>query len=142
LLVLQVSVGCYKHVETTFSCSQELAVGQARPAQVVSGFYLMSGEVLLKWGRRTLIKQDSHPDRTSGGLNAARCVLEDGVDLLTGDAGKPLHELVHGSASFDILEQGAHRYPRSAKDPCAADLQRVALDSLTGGPIQHGGTLL
>ena len=142
MLVLQVPVGCYKNIEPTFSCSQELAVGQARPAQVVSGFYLMSGEVLLKWGRRTLIKQDSHPDRASGGLNAARRVLEDGVDLLTGDARKPLYELVHGGASFEILEQDTHRDPGSTKNPCPTDLQRVALDSLAGGPIQHWGTLL
>jgi hypothetical protein len=102
----------------------------------------MSGEVLSEWDRRTLIKQDSHPDLTSGGLNAARRVLEDGVDLLTGDAGKPLHELVHGSASFDILEQGAHWYPRSAKNPRTADFLRVAFHGWACGPIQHWGTLL
>jgi len=140
--VLQVPVGCYKNVEPTFSCSQELAVGQARPAKLVSGFYLMCGEVLLERNRSALIEQDPHAGRVSGGLDAACRVLENGVDLLTGDAGKPLHELVHRGASFNILEQSAHWYPGSAKNPCPADLQRVALDSLAGGPIQHGGTLL
>ena len=92
--------------------------------------------------RNALVEQDPHSDRNLGGLNASCRVLEDGVNLLTTDAGKPLKELTDCCAAFEILEQGAHRDPGAAKYPRSAKLLRLALDGLAGSPIQHGNTLL
>ena len=42
--------------------------------------------------------------RASSSLDAARRVLENGVYLLAGYAGKPLKELVHRGTAFEIFE--------------------------------------
>ena len=102
----------------------------------------MRGKVLLERNRRTLIEQDSHFDRVSGGLNAARRVLEDSFNLLALDPWKPFQELIDCRAAFDILEQRAYRYARAAKDPRAAYLLRITLHGRAGAPIKHRYTLL
>ena len=102
----------------------------------------MSGEMLFERERRALVEHNPHRDRNSGGLNASSRVLEDGVSLLARDARKPFQELIDRSAAFEIFEQGAHRDPGAAKHPRPTEFLRVALDGLTGGPIQHGDTLL
>ena len=102
----------------------------------------MFREVLSERERNALVEQDPHSDRNSGGLNTSSSVLEDGVNLLASDAGKPFQELINRSAAFEILEQGAHRDAGAAKYPRAADLERIALYGLASRPIQHGDTLL
>jgi hypothetical protein len=94
LLIEQVPVCRDKNVESALGCRKKLAVSQPRPAQLVRSFYLMFGEVLPERDWRTLIEQDSHPDRVSRSLNAASCVLEDGVNLLARGTGKEAGQLL------------------------------------------------
>lgn len=102
----------------------------------------MSREMLPEREWRTLVKQDPHQDRDSGDLNASSSVLEYGVNLLARDSRKPFQELNDGGTAFEILEQRAHWNPGATKHPCPAELLRIALDGLTGIPIQHCNTLL
>ena len=101
----------------------------------------MFGKVLLQRDWRTLIEQDSHPDRVSRGMNAASCVLEDEINLLARGTREPLKELVDCRAAFEIFKQRAYRDPCAAKDPRPAHFLRVALDRRTSIPIKHCHTL-
>jgi len=64
-------------------------------------------------------------------------MLEDSVNLLTGDARKPLQELEHGRATFEILKEGANGNASTTKEPVAADLARKPFDRGARCPIKH-----
>ena len=64
----------------------------------------MTGEMQPQRDWRALIEQNTHPDGASRSLKTAGRVLKDGVNLLAGDAGKPLQELLDRGAAFDVLE--------------------------------------
>ncbi|MGQ0749651.1 MAG: hypothetical protein ACT4PS_03875 [Betaproteobacteria bacterium] len=102
---------------------------------------MVFGEALPQRDWRTLIEQDPHPDRVSRGLNAASCVLEDGINLLARGTREPLQKLVDCRAAFEIFKQRAYRDPRAAKNPRAAEFLWVALNGRTGIPIKHCHTL-
>lgn len=51
--------------------------------------------------RRTLVEEYSHSGWSQG---AARRVLQHGANLIEGDAWKPLHELGHQGAIFEVLD--------------------------------------
>ncbi|HEY2019412.1 MAG TPA: hypothetical protein VGH38_38150, partial [Bryobacteraceae bacterium] len=66
------------------------------------------------------------------GFEAALTALQHGIDLRPRDARKPFQELLHGGASFNVLEERFHRDTRTFEKPGAADF--------FGNPL-HGGTL-
>jgi hypothetical protein len=101
----------------------------------------MFGKVLLQRDWRTLIEQDSHPDRVSRSVNAASCVLEDSLNLLARGTREPLQKLVDCRAAFEIFKQRADRDPCAAKNPRPARFLWVALDRRTSIPIKHCHTL-
>ena|SRR5436190_22629286 len=59
-------------------------------------------------------------------MPAARGVLEHRVHLRAGNPGKPGQELLDRRAALEVLEQGAHGYPRAAEYPGAAELRGIA----------------
>ena len=64
-------------------------------------------------------------------MQAPRGVIENSLDLLACDAGKPFQKLIDGRAAFDVLEQGVHRHARASKYPGATKLAGNALHSET-----------
>ena len=54
-------------------------------------------------------------------------MLEDSVDLLTGDAGEPGEEVIHAGTGFEVLEERLDRYTRALEDPRAANFARNPL---------------
>src|SRR5216684_6357097 len=89
----------------------------------------------------SLIEEDSHFDgRSVLGLDFNEAVLgmrEHSSDLLSRDAGKPLHELINGGARFQVFEECPYGYASSPKNPRATYLVFGPFDFLTIGPIQH-----
>jgi len=75
-------------------------------------------------------------------MPAARGVLEHRVHLRAGDPGKPGQELLNRRAALEVLEQGAHRHPRAAEYPGAAELRGVAFNRRASGPVEHRPILL
>jgi hypothetical protein len=68
-------------------------------------------------------------------------MLEDGIHLLPGHAGKPIEEFSHRRAIFEIFEQRRYRHPRALEQPRTTDLARHTFYGSTCIPIQHGLTL-
>ena len=64
-------------------------------------------------------------------------MLQDGANLLNGDAREPLNELGYECAVFEVLEERRDRHSGAAKYPGAAHALRVAFNGRTGGPIDH-----
>jgi len=65
----------------------------------------------------------------------ARCqrgMLEDGANLIDGDAGKPLDKLCRRSAALEVLEQRGNRDPSPSEYPNAANPGRITLDCGAG----------
>jgi hypothetical protein len=65
-------------------------------------------------------------------------MLQDGANLLDGDAREPLNELGYECAVFEVLEERRNRHSGAAKYPGAAHALRVAFNGRTGGPIIIG----
>jgi len=64
-------------------------------------------------------------------------MLQDGANLLNGDAGKPLDKLGYECPVLKILEQSCNWHSGAAKYPSAAHTFGIALYGRTGGPIDH-----
>lgn len=69
-------------------------------------------------------------------------MFENGVNLVSRDAGEPLQELINRGAAFEILKERAHRNARATKYPGSAEDSGISLHDLACAPIQHGYTLL
>jgi hypothetical protein len=50
------------------------------------------------------LEKNGHNGTRSGGLRAARGMLQDRVDLRSGDPGEPRNELLDRCSAFEILE--------------------------------------
>jgi hypothetical protein len=64
--------------------------------------------------------------------------LEDGLDLLTGDAGESGQEVFDRGPALQILEEGDDGDAGAAEDPRVADLLRILLDGSASRSIHHG----
>lgn len=60
-------------------------------------------------------------------------MLEDGVDLPTGDAGEPAEKVVHPGTRFKVLKECLDRHTRALEDPGAAHLAREPFDRAAPG---------
>jgi hypothetical protein len=68
-------------------------------------------------------------------------VGQDRHRLIAGHAWKPLEEIIHAGALFEILEQRAHRYARAGEQPGATHALGSPLDRRTLAPVQHDASL-
>ena len=136
LLVAKALIRGDEHVERVFGRAQELAVLEPRPPQLVGGCNSMTLDETAQGSRDALIEEDPH---TAGSRlsEAQLSVLEDGFDLLAGNAGEPVEEIVHARTRFEVLEQRLDRHTRALEYPGTTHLARVALDCGAAGPVQH-----
>jgi hypothetical protein len=90
----------------------------------------MTRQGISEWDGSALVEENPHlaslPARNFG--KALPCVFQDGFNLPTFHARKPLEEVPDTRPRFEILEERLNRYPRTPKDPGAADLLRRTLD--------------
>ena len=136
MLVLEIRIRGYQHGEPfVLRGMQKLAVLQGGPAAFIRRGYFMLRQYLPKGCGRSLIKEDSHLRRDQ---SASRRVLEYCTHLLESYSGKPLYELRDGSTILKILEKGRNGNAGPAKHPGSANALRIALNSLAGGPVNHG----
>ncbi len=75
---------------------------------------------------------------SSSAFCSACCVFEDRANLVERDARKQREKPAHRNAILEIFKQGRYGHARASKQPSAADASRIALDRITGGPIDHG----
>ena len=68
-------------------------------------------------------------------------MLQDGANLLDGDAVEPLNELRYERAVFEVLEERRHRDSGAAKYPDTAHSLVIAFNRRTSGPIDHNRNL-
>jgi hypothetical protein len=64
-------------------------------------------------------------------------MLQDGANLLDGDAREPLNELRYECAVFEVLEKGRDRHSGAAKYPGATHALGIALNGQTSRPVNH-----
>jgi hypothetical protein len=64
-------------------------------------------------------------------------MLQNGANLLDGDAREPLNELRYECAVFEVLEKGRDRHSGAAKYPGATNALGIALNGQTSGPVNH-----
>ena len=64
-------------------------------------------------------------------------MLQHGVDLIDGDAGKPFEKLRERSAICEILEERDDWNPRTPEYPGTVDAPWITLDCGTSRPIDH-----
>jgi hypothetical protein len=83
--------------------------------------------VATKRSRSPLIEQNPH----SRDFQRPGCVLQNAPSLLRRDAWKPLQEVLHGSAVFDVFKHRGDRHTSTAKYPCAANVVSGSLDIRT-----------
>ena len=81
-----------------------------------------------------MVKQHPHLRNRK---RALRRVFEHCARLIQCDTGEPLDKLLHGSAVFEILEQGRDWDASSLEDPSTTYPGRITLGSRAGGPIDH-----
>ncbi len=101
LLVAQVLIGCHQKLETRFGSVQEFAIGEGRSAQLVGGRNRVRSQGLAQRRRGALIEQDSHEQSRSGNRETFFCMAEHSHDLLAGNAGKPLEEILQKRPILD-----------------------------------------
>ena len=65
-------------------------------------------------------------------------MFKNGAHLFESDAGKPLDELRDWSPVFEIFKERRDGHTTTAKHPSTAITLGIALDSLAGGPVNHG----
>lgn len=65
-------------------------------------------------------------------------MLQHRANLLDGDTGEPLYELMGGNIVLEAFEEGRHWNARAAKNAGAAHARRIALNGRTSGPVNHG----
>jgi hypothetical protein len=68
-------------------------------------------------------------------------VFKNGPRLRQTDAGEPFNELVDRRTVFQILKQCRYRYSRATKKPGAAVALSIALNGITGRPINHAESI-
>jgi len=68
-------------------------------------------------------------------------VAQNRLNLLASHAGKPLKEIIHPRAIFQVLEQRLDRHSCALEDPGTADLPRGPFDRRTLTPVKHGAKL-
>lgn len=49
-------------------------------------------------------------------------MLQDSINLIATDPGKPFQKLVHSRAGFNVLKKRGHRNSRPTKQPSTTDL--------------------
>ena len=103
----------------------------------------MASEHPAQWDGRSLVEKHSHAatphaGAESGDGETALGVFQHGFDLVTGHAREPFEKVVDPCAMLEVLEQRAHRNPRTPKQPDAAHLSRHALNRATVVPPEHG----
>ena len=64
-------------------------------------------------------------------------MFEDRANLLERDAGEQGDEFPYRNTTLEVFEQGRYGHARAPKKPGAADASGIALDRITGGPIDH-----
>jgi len=64
-------------------------------------------------------------------------VGQDGLDLLTSYARKPLQKVVNAGTRFQVLEKGFDGNAGSFENPSAAHLSGDAFDGGALGPVEH-----
>jgi hypothetical protein len=62
---------------------------------------------------------------------------QNGLDLFTTDARKPLEKVIDARATFEISEERLNRNPRSRKNPRAAKRSGDSFNCRTLAPIKH-----
>ena len=135
MLIFEIQIsGNQGHESVAFRSAKELTVLELGPPAFICSDDFVVSQRLAQWDGRALIEKDAH---LCWGQGTAGCMLQNRTHLLGGYARKPLDELRYLGSVFEILEQCGNGYSRAAKYPCATDPLRVALYSITGGPIDH-----
>jgi hypothetical protein len=65
-------------------------------------------------------------------------MLQDGANLLYGDARKPFNGLRYECTVLEVLEERRDRHSGSTKYPSATHAFGIAFNGRTCGPIDHG----
>ncbi len=140
LLLTKVGIGCHQQLVTLLLRQpDQLAIGDGRPAQLVSRGNDVAIQIPAQGNGCPLIKQDPHSDHRRG--RAPSDMLQNQPGLHDTDAREQLDELLNGNAIFQIFEQGCHRNPRTAKHPGTTDAQRILLHgrAIRPGQIRSSG---
>jgi hypothetical protein len=68
-------------------------------------------------------------------------MLQNGLGLLTGDAGEPFEKIVEPGTILEICEERLNRDSRTSKDPRSADPLRISFDGQALAPVKHNERL-
>src|SRR5438046_3583073 len=92
-----------------------------------------------QWGGRSLVEKNSHV-RCVAGLDFSQAspgVFQYFLDLFSGNAGKPLKEIVHACTRLQIFEKCLHWNSSSFKNPGATYFFGHSFYTLAFVPLNH-----
>jgi hypothetical protein len=104
LLILEVLIGSDKHVESILRFAKQVTIVEVGPAHFSSRRNGVTHELMSQRRRRALIKQNLHAIQFLSFNEALARMRQNSLDLIAGDAWKPVEKIVNSRAILQILK--------------------------------------